>query len=306
MHTTTTDSISGRSSQQRVAGFTLVELLVVIAIISVLISLLLPAVQQARESARRHQCQNHLLQLGLALHDYHQTHRVLPPGSINPVGPIDNSRSGYKHSWVTQLLPYLGEGNLAKAIDPRLSAYEQVQVDLSTYTLTVMRCPSSPLSNGQTNSGYAGCHHDVESPIDQGQDGLLFLNSSVRLTEISDGQQYTLAVGEIRDAGRWQIGTRLSLRNTEDRIDTTTSTPNLMMAELDMSIPMTNVEIPSPEAQAELQERLTSVGGFGSYHSGGANFLLADGSIRFISVSIDRFLYRYLGNRHDGQIVSEF
>src|SRR4051812_26811224 len=91
----------------RRGGFTLIELLVVIAIISVLIALLLPAIQAAREAARRVQCVNNLMQLGIALHNYESSYESLPPGVVNDTGPISNIPKGYHASWMLQLLPFL-------------------------------------------------------------------------------------------------------------------------------------------------------------------------------------------------------
>src|SRR4051794_28379521 len=96
-----------RPGPQRRDGFTLIELLVVIAIISVLIALLLPAIQAAREAARRVQCVNNLMQIGIALQNYESSHELLPPGVINPSGPIQNAPTGYHASWMLQLLPFL-------------------------------------------------------------------------------------------------------------------------------------------------------------------------------------------------------
>src|SRR6476620_7318830 len=104
-------------------GFTLIELLVVIAIISVLISLLLPAVQSAREAARRVQCVNNLMQLGIALQNYESSHEILPPGVVNPTGPIQNIPSGYHVGWMLQLLPFLEQRAVARRFDDHADIY---------------------------------------------------------------------------------------------------------------------------------------------------------------------------------------
>src|SRR4051812_39085560 len=95
-------------------GFTLIELLVVIAIISVLIALLLPAIQAAREAARRVQCVNNLMQIGIAVQNYESSHEILPPGVVDLAGPIQNVPKGYHASWMVQLLPYLEQKNVAR------------------------------------------------------------------------------------------------------------------------------------------------------------------------------------------------
>src|SRR5215813_6754415 len=98
-------------------AFTLVELLVVIAIIGVLVALLLPAVQVAREAARRSQCGSHLSQLIVAVNNYELAHGAYPPGTIEPKGPIASVPTGYHHNWIVQILPYIEEQNAWKAID---------------------------------------------------------------------------------------------------------------------------------------------------------------------------------------------
>ncbi|MFO1002282.1 MAG: DUF1559 domain-containing protein [Planctomycetaceae bacterium] len=134
-----------RGFHDRQRGFTLLELLVVIAIIAILIALLLPSVQQAREAARKTQCLNNLMQIGVAFRSYHQQHSVLPPGCINPVGPIRSLETGidgqtpaatdpgYRIGWIPQLLPFLGQQGVYQQIDfniPRLSFSEpQVRAD---------------------------------------------------------------------------------------------------------------------------------------------------------------------------------
>ena len=104
-------------SQRRLRGFTLLELLIVIAIVAILIALLLPAIQQARENARRVQCQNNLVQLGVALQHYNQTFSVLPPGCVNDVGPILADSRGYRIGWIAQILPFLGQDGLWNQIN---------------------------------------------------------------------------------------------------------------------------------------------------------------------------------------------
>src|ERR1700693_4880192 len=98
-------------------AFTLIELLVVIAIIAILVALLLPAVQQAREAARRTQCKNNLVQIGLALLNYEMAHECLPSGSVDPNRPIRNEAKGYHMSWMVQLLPYLDQSNTFQHFD---------------------------------------------------------------------------------------------------------------------------------------------------------------------------------------------
>ncbi len=106
--------------QKKLRGFTLIELMVVIGIVAILISLLLPAIQQAREAARRTQCRNNLMQLGIALRSYEDSHRVLPPGCVSPTGPVlTRSADTYRIGWLVQILPYLDE----------VPAYRQVNFD---------------------------------------------------------------------------------------------------------------------------------------------------------------------------------
>ena len=110
----------GRASRN---GFTLIELLVVIAIIAIMIALTLPAVQQAREVARRAQCRSRLSQIALALQNYASAYTMLPPGSVNPTGPIVEEAKGYHVSWTVQILPYLEQNNLYRQFDFSVGVY---------------------------------------------------------------------------------------------------------------------------------------------------------------------------------------
>ena len=212
-------------------GFTLIELLVVIAIIAILIALLLPAVQQAREAARRTQCHNNLKQIGFALHSYHNSFETLPPGSVNSTGPIENTASGYHHSWITGLLPYIDERNAFQSIDPLVSIYDDANLPVRKKIVLPLLCPSDPASEFANDdnknvglSSYAGNHHPYSGPIDTNNHGVLFLNSRVRYKDISDGTASTILVGEAsrnpEDLG-WASGTRATLRNGGVRINNT-------------------------------------------------------------------------------------
>jgi prepilin-type N-terminal cleavage/methylation domain-containing protein/prepilin-type processing-associated H-X9-DG protein len=285
-----------RSCYRRLhSAFTLVELLVVIAIIGVLVGLLLPAVQSAREAARRTVCVNNLVQLNLAAHQFEFAHEHLPAGVLNPDGPIRNEELGQHVSWMVQLLPYLEQQMLFSRFDIDAGVYAPINRELRYIRVPIFNCPSfqSPFmdnTNAVAPSCYAGCHHDQEAPINSDNNGLLFLNSRVSYTEIFDGSSNTVLLGEIMpvaaDLG-WASGTRATLRNTGSFIDGW----NLVQQQQ-------NVQL-----QLEEQPGSMRVGGFTSLHPGGANFAFADGSVRFISQAIDPNLFRLLGNRADGELI---
>lgn len=283
------------SGSLRRRGFTLIELFIVISVIAVLVALLLPAVQQARESARRTQCRNNLMQIGLALRNYESAHECLPPGSIDPNRPIQNDGKGYNFGWIVQILPQLEQGNLYEQLDFSVSVYDKRNALASSPALpggiifgsgSVLSCHSDPGSMSDPN--YAGCHHDVEAPIDIDNNGVLFLNSSIRRDDIFDGASNTIFVGEHRRSGDglgWFSGTRATLRNTGTPINAGNVRPGGAMP------------IPPPPKLTLLE-----VGGFSSYHVGGANFVLGDGSVRYINQMIPMSIFTQLGNRADGNL----
>lgn len=284
-------SISSKKKCQR--AFTLVELLVVIAIIGVLVGLLLPAVQAAREAARRCMCSNNIGQLGLGMHHYEYNHEHLPSGVINDTGPIQNQAVGQHISWAVNILPYVEQSTIYRNINQKLGAYAPENEEARVVRIAFFLCPSDSFQHGNKDldntsqeSSYAGCYHSVETPIDSDNNGLLFLNSRMRYNQILDGSSNTILLGEKialeNDLG-WMSGTRATLRNTGA------------------------FTLPKPTRRGVLMQEDTSdptiVGGFGSFHTGGGNFVFADGSVRFLSESIDMELYQNLGNRNDGAMI---
>lgn len=310
----------------RRSGFTLVELLVVIAIIGILIALLLPAVQAAREAARRTQCSNHLSQLILAVHGYEMAHGVYPPGTIHSKGPIMSAPRGYHHNWIAQILPYIEERNAYQNLDFKVSVYHANNLPVRKQRIVVLECPSSPFS-GPATSCYAGVHHDTEAPIDVMNNGVFFLNSRVRYEDVGDGTSHTLFLGEkepeMNDLG-FLSGTRATLRNTgtpprtagargfggllpssinatpeEELLNELTEPPQQPLAD------QGGGETPDVGGPGGVvMQSPFFVGGFASRHPGGAMFARGDGGVTFISMTISPTVYQKMGHRNDGQLLS--
>jgi len=331
-------------------GFTLIELLVVIAIIAILIALLLPAVQQAREAARRTQCKNNLMQIGLALHNYEMAFQVLPPGVSNPTGPILNQPDGYHMSWITQILPYFEQRNAFNKIDFKQSVYAPANNPVRSHLLPILLCPSSPsTSTTQLDDGtkfalnsYAGIHNDVEAPIGENQNGVLYLNSSVRYDQVTDGSSNTIYVAEYLmensqipgDTLGWMSGTRGTLRNvvigskvsaqvaqafpfipegvevetaTEEPVDAATTDPAVQPPVQEQIVYQAHLNDPSFRVKPNVGPKPADfVGGLGSYHTGGWHNVMGDGAVRFCSQNISPAVLSHLANRHDGEMISEW
>ncbi|MEM0926662.1 MAG: DUF1559 domain-containing protein [Planctomycetota bacterium] len=280
-----------RFAVPRARGFTLVELLVVIAIIGVLVGLLLPAVQAAREAARRMSCSNNMVQLGIAAHNFEFSWETLPSGTLNPDGPILTEEVGQHVGYLVSLLPYVEQRGIANSFNIEAGTYADENSDARAQTIGTYLCPSFPVGRnimstaGLTN--YAGCHHSTETQIDLDNTGLLFLTSKVRYGDIYDGSSHTILIGEMlptNDSLGWASGTRASLRNTSEMVDA-------MWWEMNRSF-----------SQAVPED----VGGFGSLHIGGAHFLMAGGSVIFLTQDIDDELYLNLADRSDGAMMGDF
>lgn len=287
-------------------AFTLVELLVVIAIIGILISLLLPAVQAAREAARRISCTNNVVQLILAVHHYESAHEWLPPGVYEPQGPIRSVPTGYHHGWMTLILPFIEEENAERSIVRTVGVYHPGNALIARHRIKVFNCPSARLPTvAVATSNYAGNHHDVEAPIDVNNNGVFFLNSKLRMSDIRDGLAYTVFIGEKEsdsptDLG-WMSGTRATLRNgngglaigpdvldaAEDETGSGTESPDN---------PPDSDAIPNQEDEAS---KALVVGTFSSSHPGGYVVAFGDGHVTFTRGGYSAALY----NRDDGQVI---
>jgi prepilin-type N-terminal cleavage/methylation domain-containing protein len=320
-------------------AFTLVELLVVIAIIGILIMMLLPAINAAREAARKMSCMNNLNQLGIALQNYEAAHEALPAGVTNPDGPIHNVAQGNHMSWLVQLLPYIDERVTYEHVDFAAGAYAKQNEKVRAINISLLRCPSSA-SAARCLSDYAGCHHDVEAPIAADNHGVLFLNSHITAKDVTDGPTHTIYVGEklqgAHDLG-WMSGTRATLRNTGTPLNMTAGDLNVMPLDLsqwtepaskqeDLSAAEEPAEGEKPAEPQDPGEAAKPappskpagapswpaavpsdlyVGGFGSDHPAVVNFLFGDGAVHSVQKNINPRVLRQLGHRADGQLLTE-
>lgn len=306
----------------RQRGFTLIELLVVIAIIAVLIALLLPAVQQAREAARRSQCKNNLKQWGLAIHNYHDTFNRLPMTMGLPTtNPPANNLALH-----VRLLPYMDQAPLYSQFDFGLHYDTAPNLALKNQTFETLHCPSGrglDRKNGASTTapewtlhyyGVAGPRGALPSPLsgnyahtgntttDHGgyaQSGLFSVNLSLNFRDCTDGLSNTLAFGEISGEMNPASGFAQSWRPwTQGASNNTTGGASYCSKNINRQINRYS------GYQGGVATRLFNDVTFSSQHVGGTHFLLGDGTVRFVSENIDFNLYRSLGSRDTGEVAS--
>ena len=278
-------------------GFTLIELLVVIAIIGVLVALLLPAVQAAREAARRIQCVNNLKQVGLALHNYHDALGAFPMGYAARgrfLNGASDTTPGW--AWASMILPQLEQGPIFNAINFRLAVEAPQNSTVVGASITAYLCPSDitsgpfPLLDASANvltrltpSSYAASvgNDQTDSTTGLNFDGLgngvMFRNSSIRISGITDGTSQTIMAGERAWAianGTWVgvVADSTIRRGSMNRCPTTGAPfyPAATLVQAHGNVLNTD------------SDRDGGLDDFSSLHPGGANFVFADGSVRFL------------------------
>ncbi len=321
-------------------GFTLIELLVVIAIIAVLIALLLPAVQQAREAARRSSCQNNLKQLGLALHNYHDVHNTFPPGYVAGT----TSPYGNRFAWSTQILPQIEQGNIpfdftTRVYDNNLQTDAIGNDRFINQILTIYQCPSDNRdptstinsSTGTTTNGGATFTNLIVSRSSYlGVYGTPPSSVPTATTQQNDLSP-TNAVNAINTLptsnGMFYRNSKIGMRSMSDGTSNT-----LMVGECAQGFtnwagffndateilgvggrsPIPGAAntfagvILNPPTVTSTGTAVPEVGAFSSKHSGVVQFLLGDGSVRPLSNTIDLFVLGGLCQRNDGQPIGEF
>jgi len=329
------------SARRALRGFTLIELLVVIAIIAILIALLLPAVQQAREAARRSSCKNNLKQIGLAMHNYHDVFGIFPYGHQQELYSGQTKR---RDCWFQRILPYIDQAPRYQTYEafPSVDPYQGEYIHRITNKSIVgpieaMQCPSDPNApgvggNGGTTafqSNYAvaagtGSGISVTGNIvtvtnmnianTSAGTGLFYMNSSTGIQTCIDGSSNTLLASEgiIRrnGAGGWGgLGGHWGGAPHGSFGFSTAETPNTSVPDRVYSCKETLVAGAPNGAPCENGNAGGLPGRYNfarSYHTGGVQGTLADGSVRFFSDNIDRQTWMKLGMPKDGQPLGEF
>lgn len=340
-------------------AFTLIELLVVIAIIAILIALLLPAVQQAREAARRTQCKNNLKQFGLALHNYHDTFQAFPPGFTDTIGDdLETTSCGW--ALTAFILPYFDQAPLYNQFNFNTTPFALKTpggASVSNQTLVATKvpgymCPSDTnpgtIANNAGSAGtgagtaaialcsYMGCNGSFDGApckaaanpvtVDERNNGMFRVDSAVKIRDMTDGTSNAIGIGEVRYILNFTDSTGTatgSQRNFAFGNITTSGGANCNNAGYNSNGSHNHLRFTRKKLNGPMLDASDLWRAFHSLHVGGAQFLLGDGSVRFISENIEHTntnysagppsnlggpfgLWQRLGAINDGQTVGEF
>jgi len=370
-------------------GFTLIELLVVIAIIAILIALLLPAVQQAREAARRSQCKNNLKQIGLGLMNYHDVHKTLPPGvtvasNIVPPGGTNMTTSNGL-AWTYHILPFFDQAPLFKKINSKVAYNNAANIvngkAYASTILTAARCPSDSGPDQDTSGGVpdmglanyvanygVGMPSATAHPTDV--QGIMGVNTKVRIRDCKDGMSNVILAAERRNPkicnvtgwtasaggaantagvlggctfwaalqgtptpqyatnplpqstapGTPELYQVLGTTRSGDVGDNIIGGTNRLTGNLtgDPNVTSVTVWTAAAAGTVKINKTLGNVNtmsgdyqdattvGFSSWHTGGMQAVLGDGTVRFLSENIDSTIYENLSRKSDGKTLGEF
>ncbi|QDT31510.1 DUF1559 domain-containing protein [Thalassoglobus polymorphus] len=356
------------SIRKRSKGFTLIELLVVIAIIAILVALLLPAVQQAREAARRSQCKNNLKQLGIAMHNYHDTHGIFPPSPVcGPIDPQGNNKETWSAwSGIGMLLPYIDQAPLYNQANfdynwnRNDSARNLTNETIQRTIITPLNCPSDPGASKRYTASMSPVSYCFSAgpastwsvgPI---KPGIVTFRTGTRMRDITDGTTNTIMMAEAQiglNNGQWDpnqprrpyyrvvTGTRLErAASSSGRVwDTRQAHIDEINTYYDACLDMYDSGTGWNSASDE-QGRFWAAGTVyrgpwittlvgpnagpscdndtsvtdmmlkepSSYHTGGVNLVLGDGSVKFVSDSVDQALWLSAGSIAGGETMGEW
>lgn len=319
------------ASKKRALGFTLIELLVVIAIIGILVALLLPAVQQAREAARRMTCQNHLRQIGLALHNYHDTYKSFPPGGFRYMGPSPSSSNEHtafgatSHSYLVTILPQVEFSSIADQFNTIQGWRGKPNRRVVTTIPPVYQCPSAPLTHSDHTDEtiidssdnvigpmFAGHYVGNMGPIGSGYQKFCKKNSDSGSAPNCD------SVNEVSNQGVLGANSKVGFRDITDGTSNT-----IMVGELSTNEYPTGA--PAPRAwsrgcadhscgmsknvkfginiQGFVSGNFNNMS-FSSMHPGGTQVLLSDSSVKFVSENIDMDIYLATASRNGNEVLT--
>jgi prepilin-type N-terminal cleavage/methylation domain-containing protein/prepilin-type processing-associated H-X9-DG protein len=319
----------------RKRGFTLIELLVVIAIIAILIALLLPAVQQAREAARRSTCKNNLKQIGLALHNYHDTHKAFPYGRSHPGRP-SGAATVLNHKGWLMLLPYIDQANLYNKFDPTVctSTFNYVPANASgvvagspvtsgndyvvSRIISVFSCPSDPRADTDGEQQSQGVHYGIVASGSQYKGeftnydfnvaatlgSLVDWDAEPRTTRHLFGTNGCSRIRDVTDGTSNTVAVSETTRSVANGIPATWGYTNWTSWGVVFDSSGLNKWFIS--GGQPVFGQLASWGYPGSYHVGGCHVLMADGSVRFASENMDIIVRQNLSACGDGNVIGEF